>query len=73
MKNDDLSLALYKRTLNNIYELLERIHLKDRPEHFLNTKDDEGLQKFTKALILINKRSAIKRPIPFICHKTGNT
>jgi hypothetical protein len=71
MSSEVLGVALYKRTLNNIYELLERIHLKG-DGGILSTTDEEGVKKFYQTLILINKRSKRKKNIPFICHKTGN-
>lgn len=71
--NDQLSEALFKRTLNNIYELLERIHIKTNHSASLTAKDQEGIKKFYEVLVLINKRSKNKKVIPFIIHNIGNT
>lgn len=62
---------IYKRTLNNIYELLERIYIKgdDTADHSFN---EDGVNRFYKILILINKKSKVQRKIPFICNKIGN-
>lgn len=62
---------VYKRTLNNIYQLLERLYLKDGTMED-NAKNEEGVKRFYQILILLNKKSKDKRQIPFICRTMGN-
>lgn len=65
------SKTVYDRTLHNIYELLERIYLKEN-DPIKNVKNEEGVIKFYKILMILGKKTKNKKQIPFICRKMGN-
>ena len=81
MDNKDVNYSLLVRTVNNMYELLDRLLLepdynKVKLSKFNEDELKRGISKFREVMVLISNNNKLKKGygfnIPFVIYIEGN-